>query len=116
MIINNPMLLLYETHGINGIFGIIGIYERAFNSPNNTNSTNNLINPCYGGDETIGRKAGKQSRPFGLFVLPGSAGKRWTGSPLFSPRESTRPSAFLSSVKAHETSNLCRMNRLINEP
>jgi hypothetical protein len=89
--------------------------EKVFNSLNNLNNTNNLINPCYGGDETIGRKAAKQSRPFSLFVLPGSAGKRWTASPLFSPRESVRLSASLSSSKTHRTSNLCRMNRLINE-
>lgn len=115
MIINSPTLPLYGTHGINGIFGIIGTNGRVFNSPNNTNSTNNTHKPCYGLLGTIGRKAARQSHPFALFVLSGSAGKRWTGSPLFSPRESTRLSASLSSLEAQGTPNLCRMNRLINE-
>jgi hypothetical protein len=62
------------------------------------------------------KKGAKQNHPFALFVLLRLTDKRWTGNPLFSPRESTRLSASLSSLEAHEIPNLHITNRLINEP
>ena len=112
MNINNLILLPCEIHETNETNET---NEKVFNSLNNLNNTNNLINPCYGLLETIGRKAARQSRPFALFILPGAADKHWTGSPLFSPRDSTRLSTSPSSLETQGIPNLCRMNRLINE-
>jgi hypothetical protein len=63
-----------------------------------------------------GQREVKRIRPSPAFILPGAAGKHWTGSPLFPPRELTNLSTSLSSPETHGIPNPCRMNRLINEP
>jgi hypothetical protein len=39
------------------------------------------LSPLKGTDEN----SAKQSRPFALFILPGSGGERWIDSPCLSP-------------------------------